>query len=171
MKPKPFWNPYAAGILLGLVVLASFVATGRGIGASGAFKHAEAAVLHEASPTWAEENPNIAADFADPQKNSLDNWIVFMAVGVFIGGGIGVFTGRRFKVETIRGPRISREDRWVLAVAGGFMSGYAAQLARGCTSGQAVTGGAQLALGSWIFMLAVFAGAYGLAWFVRKEWI
>ena len=171
MNPKPFWNPYVAGILLGLVVLASFVATGRGIGASGAFKHAQAAVLHEVSPNWAEENANIAGDFADPQKSGLDSWIVFIAVGVLIGGAIGVVSGRRFKVETIRGPRISREDRWILAVVGGFMSGYAAQLARGCTSGQAVTGGAQLALGSWIFMLAVFAGAYGLAWFVRREWI
>ena len=80
-------------------------------------------------------------------------------------------TGRRFKVETIFGPRFTREDRWVLAFAGGLLSGFAAQIARGCTSGQAVTGGAQLALGSWVFMFSVFAGAYGLAWFVRKEWI
>ena len=34
-----------------------------------------------------------------------------------------------------------------------------------------MTGGAQLALGSWAFMFSVFAGAYGLAWFLRKQWI
>jgi hypothetical protein len=45
-----------------------------------------------------------------------------------------------------------------------------AKLAKGCTSGQALTGGSQLNAGSWIFMLSVFAGAYALAWFVRKEW-
>ena len=28
-----------------------------------------------------------------------------------------------------------------------------------------------LALGSWAFMLAVFAGGYALAYFLRKEWI
>ncbi|HPB95372.1 MAG TPA: YeeE/YedE thiosulfate transporter family protein, partial [Polyangiaceae bacterium] len=56
-------------------------------------------------------------------------------------------------------------------VIGGIISGIAAQVARGCTSGQALTGGAQLALGSWIFMFAVFGGAYGLAYFVRKQWI
>jgi len=88
-----------------------------------------------------------------------------------VGGGIGALTARRFRLETVRGPRISRENRWVLALAGGAISGFAAQLARGCTSGQAVTGGAQLAAGSWVFMFAVFAGAYGLAWFLRKEWI
>ena len=171
MQPKPYWNPYLAGVFLGLVVLASFVATGRGIGASGAFKHAGAAVLHAAAPTWAEENKNIGPIFEDPTRSPLDDWIVFLAVGVAIGGGVGAVTARRFRLETVRGPRIARENRWVLALFGGALSGIAAQIARGCTSGQAVTGGAQLALGSWVFMFAVFGGAYGLAWFLRKEWI
>jgi hypothetical protein len=45
-----------------------------------------------------------------------------------------------------------------------------AALARGCTSGQALTGGALLNLGSWGAMLMIFAGAYALAYFVRWEW-
>jgi len=48
--------------------------------------------------------------------------------------------------------------------------GFAARLARGCTSGQALTGGAVLSLGSWVFMLAVFVGAYALAPVMRREW-
>jgi hypothetical protein len=36
-KAQPFWNPYAVGFLLGLVLLATFVITGRGLGATGAF--------------------------------------------------------------------------------------------------------------------------------------
>jgi hypothetical protein len=164
------WNPYLAGFVLGLVLLASFVLTGRGLGASGTFKHVGAAALHAVSPTWTEENPNVGAFFADPRRSSMDDWIVWLTVGSAIGGGIGAFTARRFRVETVRGPRARVENRWVLAVAGGAISGVAAQIARGCTSGQALTGGAQLALGSWVFMFSVFAGAYGLAWFVRKQW-
>ncbi len=38
-------------------------------------------------------------------------------------------------------------------------------------SGQALTGGALLNLGSWAVMLAIFAGGYALAYFVRREWI
>jgi hypothetical protein len=34
----------------------------------------------------------------------------------------------------------------------------------------ALTGGATLAVGSWITMLSIFAGAYALAWFVRRLW-
>jgi hypothetical protein len=47
---------------------------------------------------------------------------------------------------------------------------FGAALARGCTSGQALTGGSLLNLGSWMTMLMIFGGAYALAWFVRKEW-
>lgn len=168
-KPE-YWNPYVAGIALGLVLLASFVLTGRGLGASGAFKLIEAQAIHAVSPTWAEENGNIGA-FFKPGRLALDEWIVFLALGAFIGGLVAAFSARRIKRETIRGPRISVENRWILAVVGGIFSGFAAQLARGCTSGQALTGGAQLALGSWAFMFSVFGGAYGLAWFLRKEWI
>ena len=38
--------------------------------------------------------------------------------------------------------------------------GIGAKLARGCTSGQALTGGALLNVGSWAFMMMVFAGGY-----------
>ena len=57
------------------------------------------------------------------------------------------------------------------AFAGGFLAAYGAKIAKGCTSGQALTGGAILNVGSLVFMVSVFAAAYGLAWFVRKEWI
>jgi uncharacterized protein len=169
-SPAPFWNPYVAGIALGLVLLLSFVANGRGLGASGAFKLVEAQAIHALSPTYAEENGNIGSFFG-PGKSALDEWIVFVAVGVFLGGLAGAFTARRIKRETLHGPRFTRESRWVLALAGGAICGFAAQLARGCTSGQAVTGGAQLALGSWVFMFSVFGGAYAFAYVVRKQWI
>ena len=47
---------------------------------------------------------------------------------------------------------------------------FGAALGRGCTSGQALTGGAILNAGSWIFMMCFFGGAYGAAWFVRRQW-
>jgi uncharacterized membrane protein YedE/YeeE len=169
--PKPFWNPYVAGIALGLVLLGSFVLTGRGLGASGTFKHVGAEIVHRADPTFADENPNISSFFSNPARGSMNDWIVWLSFGAALGGAASAIAARRFKVETIHGPRIARETRWVLAVAGGIFSGFAAQLARGCTSGQALTGGAELAAGSWVFMLSVFGGAYAVAYLVRREWI
>ncbi len=170
-EQQRLWNPYVAGIALGLVLLASFVLTGRGLGASGTFKHLEAAAIHRLDPTWAEENANIGPFFTHVTRSSLDEWIVWLTFGSAVGGAIGAFTGRRFKVETVLGPRARVENRWVLAVIGGALSGFAAQLARGCTSGQALTGGAQLSVGSWVFMFSVFGGAYGMAYFVRRQWL
>jgi uncharacterized protein len=43
-------------------------------------------------------------------------------------------------------------------------------LARGCTSGQALSGGALLSVGSWVFMLALFAAGFGAARLARKLW-
>ena len=49
--------------------------------------------------------------------------------------------------------------------------GFAAKMARGCTSGQALTGGALLSVGSWIFMIAIFIGAYAFAYFMKRQWV
>ncbi len=169
-KQREFWNPYAAGVALGLVLLASFVLTGQGLGASGAITRLQASLWHAVDPTWATENANIGKYFLS-ETGALNSWIVLLGVGVAIGGLLGAISAKRVKVETIRGPRIGRDMRWVFALAGGIISGIAAQIARGCTSGQALTGGAQLALGSWVFMFAMFGSAYGLAYFMRKQWI
>ena len=58
-----------------------------------------------------------------------------------------------------------------MAFVGGVLMGYGARLARGCTSGQALSGGAVLSAGSWMFMLAVFAGGYLVAFFLRRLWL
>jgi len=58
----------------------------------------------------------------------------------------------------------------MIAFVGGVLFLYGARMARGCTSGQALTGGAVLSAGSWVVMLCIFGGAYGLAYFVRKLW-
>jgi uncharacterized membrane protein YedE/YeeE len=59
---------------------------------------------------------------------------------------------------------------WIFSFLGGVLFLYGARMARGCTSGQALSGGATLAAGSWVIMFAIFGGAYALAYFVRKLW-
>jgi hypothetical protein len=58
----------------------------------------------------------------------------------------------------------------MFALTGGVIMGFAARLGRGCTSGQALSGGAMLSVGSWIFMFAVFGGGYALAYTMRRQW-
>jgi uncharacterized membrane protein YedE/YeeE len=160
-------NPYLAGCGLGLVLLAAFLIMGRGLGATAAFGSIVAAIAGSISPDWTAANPALKGYFADPPSS---NWTVYLIAGAFIGAlASGLLAGRaRFRIE--HGPHLSVSARLALAFCGGALAAMGAKLAKGCTSGQALTGGAQLNVGSWVFMLAVFAGAYLLAYFVRKEW-
>ena len=55
-------------------------------------------------------------------------------------------------------------------VVGGALMAIGAAFARGCTSGQALTGGSLLNLGSWAAMMCIFGGAYAVAWFFKRQW-
>ncbi len=107
---------------------------------------------------------------AGGDRNALDHSSVMMLLGTLLGGAASAIWHRRFKVEIFRGDHVGKYKRLALALVGGVIMGYGARLARGCTSGQALSGGAVLSLGSWAFMFSVFAGAYALAFFVRRLW-
>ena len=164
--PKTYWNPYVAGVVLGVVLFLAFFLTGHGLGASGGLARVVAGVMGGVAPEHIQLSPYLSRYASQP----LNHWIVPMIVGLMLGGLTSGWLAGRFGAETLHGPRISTRTRWVAAFIGGSLAGYGARLARGCTSGQALTGGATLAVGSWAFMLAVFAGGYLTAWFVRRLW-
>lgn len=166
---KPYINPYLGGILLGLVLFLSFFLTGNGLGASGGLNRMIVAVQDVFAGNHVDHVPYLAK-MAGGTVNPLNHWLIPMVLGTIVGGFLSAVFNKRFKVETRKGPRISKRNRWILAFIGGAIMGYGARFARGCTSGQALSGGAVLSVGSWAFMMAVFAGAYATAWFFRKQW-
>ncbi len=168
-QEQRFWNPYLAGVALGLVLLASFLIMGQGLGASGAVYRFGVAALGAVAPEHVARNPHFS-HVVSGGRSALDNFYIFMVVGVFLGGLVSSYAAGRMKVGVRKGPRIGVPARLALAVTGGVLMGFAARLTRGCTSGQALSGGALMSAGSWIFMLAVFAGGYAVAYFVRREW-
>ncbi|MCB1612144.1 MAG: YeeE/YedE family protein, partial [Xanthomonadales bacterium] len=86
------------------------------------------------------------------------------------GFSSGALNGR-LRLTTTKGPNISNGTRWLMSFLGGVIFLYGARMARGCTSGQALSGGATLAAGSWVIMFSIFGGAYALAYFVRRLWL
>ena len=170
-EPKPYWNSYIAGFGLGLVLLSSFVIMGRGLGASGAFTSAVTAVAHQLAPAHAENNAFYAEYLGDGTQSPLKDWLVFEVLGVFVGGFLSGILAHRLKLTVEKGPRINTTRRLIFAFIGGGLMGIGAKLALGCTSGQALTGGALLNVGSWVFMMCVFGGAYAVAYLFRKQWI
>jgi hypothetical protein len=157
-------NPYLAGIGLGLVLLAAFVTMGHGLGASGATSSLVAVVVDAVAPEHAQSNEFYVGYLERGVGHPLKTWLVFEVLGVLAGGFISGALAGRVRKTVEKGPRISVRTRLTLAFLGGALMGVGAKLARGCTSGQALSGGAVLNLGSWGFMLMFFAGAYALAY-------
>lgn len=168
-RAKPYMNPYLAGTVLGVVLFLAYFISGTGLGASGGLNRLLVFVQNAISPEHIDQVPYLLK-MAGGDTNPLESWIVFLTIGTIFGGLISGLMGRRMKFETNKGPQISNATRWIMAFIGGGLMGYGARLARGCTSGQALSGGAVLSVGSWAFMFAVFAGAYALAYFFRKFW-
>jgi hypothetical protein len=168
--PKPYWNPYAAGVLLGLTLLAAFLVAGQGLGASALPKRSLAVAANAVAPEWTAANP-MFGDYVADGANPLHDWLVVEVVAVILGGFLAAVFAGRFKATVEKGPNVSVRGRLGFALAGGVIMGFAAGLARGCTSGLALSGGAMLATGGWIFMMMFFAGAYALAWSVRRQWV
>lgn len=169
-RGQAYMNPYLAGVGLGLVLLAAFVLMGRGLGASGAFSSTLAWTVDLLAPAHAAANEYYQGYLGDGSTHPLKAWLVFEVLGVLAGALLSGLLAGRVRVDVEKGPRVSNAARLAAALAGGMLMAVGAHLARGCTSGQALTGGALLNVGSWAFMLMVFVGGYGAAYFMRWQW-
>ena len=165
-KPAPYWNPYLAGLLLGITLLASFLVLGAGLGASGGIARVGAFVEVCAVPAHVADTEYFGGWGSKP----LNYYLVLMLAGTFLGGLFSALLANRVTFTLERGASCSRGRRTLMALAGGVIAGFASRLAQGCTSGQALSGGALLLTGSLVFMMCVFAGGYAAAWFVRRQW-
>lgn len=164
--PKPYTNPYLAGILLGVVLLASFVVLGAGLGASGGIARiaASLSLCVSAPHTLGSEY------FGTWGANPLKYYLVFMFVGILVGAMFSALLANRVRIQVERGAACSVSRRLWHALVGGVIVGFASRLAQGCTSGQALSGGAMLLTGSLVFLVCLFASGYGTAWLFRRQW-
>jgi len=169
MKTK-YMNPYLAGTFLGLVLLAAMFLSGRGLGASGGLKYCVVSIVGALDKSHAEQSVYYSKYFEDGQK-PIANWLTLIIFGVLTGGFISGAMSKRLTFRIEKSPKISNVRRLVYAFAGGVFFVYGAQLARGCTSGAALSGMAVLSLAGFVTMMTIFGSAYAFAWFFRKNWI
>jgi uncharacterized protein len=91
----------------------------------------------------------------------LDYGTLFL-IGTFLGALASSLISGRFRIETV--PSVWRErfgasvsKRMIAAFAGGALAMYGARMAGGCTSGNGISQGLQLAVVGWTFIAAIFA--------------
>ena len=171
MENTKYMNPYLAGILLGLLLLATIYITGRGLGASGAVKSYAIAAVETIAPSHTQNTKFYQEYNKEHSGNPLMNWLVFEITGVIIGAFLSGLVSNRLNLTFEKGPKATNKMRIIGAIIGGILWGIGSQLGRGCTSGAALSGLAVLSTGGIITMFAIFAGAYMFAYFFRKFWL
>jgi hypothetical protein len=160
------------GACIGVLSCVTFVAMGKALGASTTF--VRAAALVEAVFV-----PDHVAETAYFRKYAIDrpavDWQMMLVVGLFAGALISARLSRSVEVEHVPDLWASRFGpspvlRYAAAFVGGALVLFGARLAGGCPTGHGVSGGLQLALGSWAFFPAMFLGGVGMAFllFGRK---
>jgi uncharacterized membrane protein YedE/YeeE len=164
-------NPYLAGFLLGFVLLTTVYITGRGLGASGAMKSVVVQSVNTLSPEHS-KNTSYYSNYNDSHPDGpLKTWLMFEVLGVALGAFVSAMASNRINVKLEKGPNVTNSTRIAAAILGGSLFGFGSQLARGCTSGSALSGMAVMSFGGILTMISIFGMAYSLAYFFRKLWI
>ena len=160
------WSPYLAGTLLGLVTAISMAGFGRRISGSGCYQALSGYVGRLLAP---------AGVYWQYVVTTGVTWEVLLTVGMFAGALASAVAGGQFAIRTmpdtqwtdVFGPSVVK--RWLLVFVGTAILEYAAGIAGGCTAGLAVSGGAVVAPGAFLFIAGMFAGGIPLAlWLYRK---
>lgn len=166
--PKEFLSPLTAGIGLGLALMFMFLITGHGLGANGFFIRLSVWLSDTVIPVWTENNNFLYTMTGD--GNPLNEWISWEIAGVALGALAGSLMSRRFRFKIERGQSIGKPARILLALIGGILTGFGAQLSRGCTSGLGLSGGATLAVAAFVFLIAFFVAGIVVSLITRRIW-
>jgi uncharacterized membrane protein YedE/YeeE len=163
------WSPYAAGILIGLLQIPAFLLMKTALGASSSYVTVSSSLAALVDPSI------LSIDYAAKHVSGAKNWWqVALVAGIALGAllsaklsgtvrsGIAPVWGRALGTS-------SSATRMMVAFFGGFLLLIGARLADGCTSGHGISGIAQLAIGSFVAVTAMFAGGIATALLVFRR--
>jgi uncharacterized membrane protein YedE/YeeE len=168
------WNPYFAGALVGVLAIASVLATTAWtpktmfLGASTTFVRAAGMLENTVAPE------HVAANAYYTKEKVKFDWQFLFVTGIFIGALVSSLTSGSFKLESVPptwearfGKSIGK--RALGAVAGGAVAMFGARLADGCPSGHGLSGLMQLSLSGFVAMAMFFGAGMLVARFFYKE--
>lgn len=152
------WSPYAAGAVIGLLQIPTFLLMDTALGASSSFVTVGAQIASLADPALG--GSKYLASHLWGAKNW---WQVAVVVGIALGAFVSVrLSGARRAAVSAAWERAagagSLMRRGPMAFLAGFIMLFGARIAGGCTSGHGISGMAQLSVGSTVAVAAMFAG-------------
>ncbi|MBE0493531.1 MAG: YeeE/YedE family protein [Thiomicrospira sp.] len=150
--------PVITALIVGAIIAAAYALTG---GQLGAYVMEEAAFMESPPIGLGTQSFTFAAPMGDtvnflmsPTNLSLISFGLIAVVGVALGSFVSSLINREFKVTGFD----SAKDG-VISSIGALLVGFGAVLAMGCSVGHGLSGVATLALGSFVAVAAITAGA------------
>ncbi len=166
---RPLWSPYVAGVVLGLVLILTFILVGNGVGASGTFARIAAAIGMQIAPETTQANHYLGRMVANG-ANPFASWIVLEVVGIAIGALLAAASAGRFRIQLDGAQKLGRNRRIAFALLGGVLAGFGSRVAAGCTSGIGLSATAMLGISGFVFLLAFFLTGLGVSALMRRVW-
>ena len=157
------WSPYVAGVVIGLLQIPAFLLIGTALGASSSYVTVSAVLAGVLDP--AVQGMTYVARHLSGAKNW---WQVALVVGIALGALVSARLSGTVRHGIAPVWRMSPAARFAMAFAGGFVLLLGARIADGCTSGHGISGMAQLAVGSFVAVGAMFAGGIATAALFRR---
>jgi hypothetical protein len=162
-KSEQVMSPYLVGILLGLVLLASFVTLGTGLHLSDGYREITAWLSEKISPQHFAANEF----FQHIQGQKMSAFLMVIIAGLAVGGFLSAWASGGISLENERGKLCGPWTRLWLAFTGGILAGFAMNFARGGLSEHFFSGIASFSTGGLIFFLSFMAGGFTAAIFTR----
>ncbi|HMO14607.1 MAG TPA: YeeE/YedE thiosulfate transporter family protein [Pirellulaceae bacterium] len=149
LAPWPWWF---SGILVGLTVPLLFILSGKAFGISTSLQQAGAMCA-----------PGCKASYLRDHDRREHAWTLVFVLGIGLGGYVAAHWLSATPVEFLPESYLNVAGLVKLLV-GGFLIGFGARYAGGCTSGHSITGIANLSWPSLVATIAFFAGGLGVTW-------
>ena len=165
--PQSYWNPLVAGLILGMVLLVTFVTTGHGLGATGFTTRFTAWMGMHIVPVATNANDYLGGMVEDGKP--LSAWITWQVLGVALGALASAYFAHRIQFQMDGRKFLGGSKRPVTAMLGGVLAGFGARIAAGCTSGLGLSGGAVLSLAGFTFLCTFFAVGLLVSRFMKEE--
>ena len=167
LSQKQYLNPLLAGLLLGLVLLMTFVITGHGLGATGFTTRLAAWIGMYVAPAATNANDYLGGMVEEGKP--LNAWITWQVLGVAIGALLSAFLAKRIHIQLDGKKFLGGSMRPMTALFGGILAGFGARVAAGCTSGLGLSGAAVLSLAGFTFLGTFFAVGLFASRFLKEE--
>jgi len=153
-------SPYLIGAGIGLLDAASIALSKRGLGVTSAFEDTAALIERHMAPDITHINQYLQKREDKPKID----WETFLVLGLAVGSYITARASGETRQQSFASPWTKRfgsapKTRWVGSFLGGALMMIGARMAKGCTSGHAITGTMQGAASSWVFTPLMFGSS------------